>query len=122
MVCQAMVNMGVVLGLGPITGQPLPLISMGRTSMVFTGLALGIVLSVSSGEQDDSWDKQQPKAEVKENNKNISTAQAASSAINLLVLLSVVAAPGAISFLLLPSRMRFVSDIRMRRSFLSALP
>jgi len=57
LVCQAMVNMGVVVGLGPITGQPLPLISMGGTSMVFTGLALGIVLSVSRGEQDAVWDK-----------------------------------------------------------------
>lgn len=54
-VCQAMVNMGVVVGLGPITGQPLPMVSMGGTSMVFTGLALGIVLSVSRGEQDRSW-------------------------------------------------------------------
>jgi cell division protein FtsW len=56
-VCQAMVNMGVVVGLGPITGQPLPLVSMGGTSMVFTGLALGIILSVSRGEQDQSWEK-----------------------------------------------------------------
>jgi cell division protein FtsW len=55
LVCQAMVNMGVVVGLGPITGQPLPLVSMGGTSMVFTGLALGIILSVSRGEQDQSW-------------------------------------------------------------------
>jgi cell division protein FtsW len=53
LVCQALVNMGVVVGLGPITGQPLPLISMGGTSMVFSGLALGIILSVSRGEQDD---------------------------------------------------------------------
>lgn len=53
LVCQAMVNMGVVVGLGPITGQPLPLISMGGTSMVFTGLALGIILSVSRGEKDE---------------------------------------------------------------------
>ena len=59
LVCQAMVNMGVVVGLGPITGQPLPLISMGGTSMVFTGLAIGIILSVSRGEQDQKW---QPKS------------------------------------------------------------
>ena len=52
-VCQAMINMGVVVGLGPITGQPLPLISMGGTSMVFTGLAIGIILSVSRGERDE---------------------------------------------------------------------
>jgi cell division protein FtsW len=68
MVCQAMVNMGVVVGLGPITGQPLPLISMGGTSMVFTGLALGIVLSVSRGEQDDTWtEKSGEESKVKEN-------------------------------------------------------
>lgn len=67
LVCQAMINMGVVVGLGPITGQPLPLISMGGTSMVFTGLALGIVLSVSRGEQQDEvWDKQTGKTEEKE--------------------------------------------------------
>ncbi|GCC53199.1 cell division protein [Chryseotalea sanaruensis] len=69
LVCQAMVNMGVVVGLGPITGQPLPLISMGGTSMVFTGLALGIVLSVSRGEQQDQvWDKQKGEQEIKEKN------------------------------------------------------
>jgi cell division protein FtsW len=55
LVCQAFVNMGVVVGLGPITGQPLPLISMGGTSMVFTGLSVGIILSVSRGEMDKTW-------------------------------------------------------------------
>ncbi len=53
LVMQAMVNMGVAVGLGPITGLPLPLISMGGTSQLFTGLALGIILSVSRGEIDD---------------------------------------------------------------------
>lgn len=50
LVMQAMVNMGVAVGLGPVTGLPLPLISMGGTSQLFTGLALGIILSVSRGE------------------------------------------------------------------------
>ncbi|MDH5603648.1 MAG: FtsW/RodA/SpoVE family cell cycle protein [Cyclobacteriaceae bacterium] len=54
-VFQAMVNMGVVVGLGPITGIPLPLVSMGGTSMLFTGISLGIILSVSRGEIDQSW-------------------------------------------------------------------
>ena len=54
-VLQAMVNMGVVVGLGPITGLPLPLISMGGTSLLFTGISLGIVLSVSRGEVDRDW-------------------------------------------------------------------
>lgn len=53
LVMQAMVNMGVAVGLGPITGLTLPLISMGGTSQLFTGVALGIILSVSRGEIDD---------------------------------------------------------------------
>lgn len=51
-VIQALVNIGVVVGLGPVTGQTLPLISMGGTSLVFTGLSLGIILSVSRGETE----------------------------------------------------------------------
>lgn len=54
-VLQAMINMGVVVGLGPITGLPLPLVSMGGTSLLFTGLSIGIILSVSRGEVDNSW-------------------------------------------------------------------
>lgn len=53
LVIQALVNIGVVVGLGPVTGQTLPLISMGGTSLLFTGLSLGIILSVSRGEQED---------------------------------------------------------------------
>ncbi len=49
LVVQAMVNMGVAVGLGPITGLPLPLLSMGGTSQLFTGLALGMIISVSRG-------------------------------------------------------------------------
>jgi cell division protein FtsW len=50
LVLQAMVNIGVAVGLGPITGLPLPFLSMGGTSLIFTGFALGIILSVSRGE------------------------------------------------------------------------
>jgi cell division protein FtsW len=46
-VFQALVNMAVAVGLMPVTGQPLPLVSMGGTSMLFTGAAFGIILSVS---------------------------------------------------------------------------
>lgn len=55
LVCQAMVNMGVVVQLGPITGQPLPFMSWGGTAMIFNGLAAGIILSVSRGDRDKSW-------------------------------------------------------------------
>jgi len=54
LVGQAMINMGVAVGLGPITGQPLPLLSMGGTSLLFTGLSLGIILSVSRGDLTES--------------------------------------------------------------------
>ena len=54
LVMQALVNMGVAVGLGPVTGLTLPFISMGGTSQLFAGLALGIILSVSRGETDRS--------------------------------------------------------------------
>ncbi|MEO6901705.1 MAG: FtsW/RodA/SpoVE family cell cycle protein [Bacteroidia bacterium] len=47
LVFQAMVNMAVAVSLFPVTGQPLPLISMGGTSIWFTSIALGIILSIS---------------------------------------------------------------------------
>jgi cell division protein FtsW len=39
--------MGVTVGILPVTGLPLPMLSMGGTSMLFTGVMLGIILSVS---------------------------------------------------------------------------
>jgi cell division protein FtsW len=44
---QAFANMAVAVGLGPVTGVPLPFVSMGGTSMLFTSIAFGIILSVS---------------------------------------------------------------------------
>lgn len=46
-VFQAFVNMAVAVNLFPVTGQPLPLISMGGTSILFTSVSLGILLSIS---------------------------------------------------------------------------
>lgn len=46
-VFQAMINMGVAVNLLPVTGQPLPLVSMGGTSFWFSSIGLGILLSVS---------------------------------------------------------------------------
>ncbi len=47
LVIQAMVNMGVSSGLLPVTGQPLPWVSRGGNSIVFTAIAVGIILGVS---------------------------------------------------------------------------
>lgn len=44
---QAFVNMAVSVGLMPVTGQPLPLISMGGSSVFFTCVAMGMILGVS---------------------------------------------------------------------------
>lgn len=46
-VLQAFAHMFINVGLGPVTGQTLPLISMGGTSALFTSVAIGIVLSVT---------------------------------------------------------------------------
>ena len=47
LIFQAMINMAVAVNLFPVTGQPLPLVSMGGTSLWFTSIAVGIILSVS---------------------------------------------------------------------------
>jgi rod shape determining protein RodA len=44
----AFVNMGMVSGILPVVGVPLPFISYGGTSMVVLGLALGMLMSISS--------------------------------------------------------------------------
>ena len=45
---QLAVNIAVAVNIIPVTGQPLPLISYGGTSMLVTYLQLGIVLNISS--------------------------------------------------------------------------
>ena len=50
---QAYINMGVAVQLIPVTGQPLPLVSSGGTSIWMTFLAIGIVLSVSINNRED---------------------------------------------------------------------
>jgi cell division protein FtsW len=47
LVIQAIINMAVSVGLFPVTGVTLPLISMGGTSFLFTCLSIGIILSVA---------------------------------------------------------------------------
>ncbi len=47
LVIQAVINMGVTVHLIPVTGQTLPFVSMGGSSLLFSSLAIGIILSVS---------------------------------------------------------------------------
>jgi cell division protein FtsW len=44
---QALLNISIVLGLGPPTGIPLPLISFGRSSLICTLFSIGILLNIS---------------------------------------------------------------------------
>jgi cell division protein FtsW len=55
LVIQAMINMAVAVNLVPVTGVTLPLVSMGGSSVIFTSLAFGIILSVSRNvEQEEN--------------------------------------------------------------------
>ena len=55
LVFQAMINMAVSVNLLPVTGQPLPMVSMGGTSIWFTSLSIGILLSVSRDVEENEW-------------------------------------------------------------------
>ncbi|WP_378185509.1 FtsW/RodA/SpoVE family cell cycle protein [Aquimarina sp. W85] len=61
-VFQAFINMAVAVELFPVTGQTLPLISSGGSSIWMTCLAIGIVLSVSSN-REEILDKQSERYE-----------------------------------------------------------
>jgi len=49
LVVQSFLNIGAMIGILPLTGVPLPLISYGGTAMVMNLCAIGIVLSISRG-------------------------------------------------------------------------
>ena len=57
LVFQALVHMLVSVGVMPVTGQTLPLISMGGTSLVFTFISIGVVLSVSRNSLQGNYAK-----------------------------------------------------------------
>jgi cell division protein FtsW len=59
LIFQAFINMAVAVNLFPVTGQPLPLLSMGGTSIWFTSIAIGMILSVSR-----SLNEKQPEPEL----------------------------------------------------------
>ena len=57
LVFQALINMLVAVGVMPVTGQTLPLISMGGTSIVFTCISIGVVLSISRKSISGQYEK-----------------------------------------------------------------
>ena len=56
LVLQALVNILVSVDILPVTGQTLPLISMGGTSILFTCISIGIILSVSRDSTDRNYE------------------------------------------------------------------
>ena len=58
-ILQAMINMGVSIGLLPVTGQPLPFVSMGGTSLMATGIIIGMILSVTRSMEEETLSKEQ---------------------------------------------------------------
>lgn len=71
-VFQAFLNMGVGVSLLPVTGQPLPMVSMGGTSILFTCLALGMILSVSTTVYTNKEEREEGENEPK--NKKVEHA------------------------------------------------
>jgi cell division protein FtsW len=62
-VMQALINMGVSAGLLPVTGQPLPWISLGGTSTLFTAISIGCILRVSYQNKLEKDDEELPETE-----------------------------------------------------------
>lgn len=69
LVFQGLINMAVNVNLLPVTGQPLPMMSMGGTSLWFTCLSLGIILSVSRSIEVKSKEKEQHLNKIKQPNE-----------------------------------------------------
>lgn len=70
LVLQAMVNMAVAVNVFPVTGQTLPLVSMGGTSILFTSIAFGIILSVSKTVKEEKLQTELDAIEHKSENEN----------------------------------------------------
>ena len=77
-VIQALFHIGIVTGFFPVSGQPLPLISKGGTSIFVTCIAFGIMLSVSrtaTRRGDKRQDLTDEKASLPEQLRNENTMQ-----------------------------------------------
>ncbi|MDE6176158.1 MAG: FtsW/RodA/SpoVE family cell cycle protein, partial [Paramuribaculum sp.] len=76
-VLQALFHMAIVTGVFPVSGQPLPLISKGGTSILVNSMAFGVMLSVSrygihTGRKQDERDERESLPEsLRSANENI---------------------------------------------------
>jgi cell division protein FtsW len=67
-VLQALINMAVAVGLFPVTGLTLPLVSKGGTSLIFTFITLGLIMSVSRFIEVDNKEEENENIDSKNNN------------------------------------------------------
>ena len=61
LVTQALFNMCVAVGLAPVTGQPLPLVSKGGTSTIINCIYIGAILSISRSAKKKQFDEEEMK-------------------------------------------------------------
>ncbi len=74
LVTQAMVNMAVAVGVMPVTGQTLPLVSKGGTSILMCNIAIGIILKVSYGaKRAEKPEKKEDRSEQEETTTEVTT-------------------------------------------------
>lgn len=66
-VLQALTNMAVAVNLFPVTGQTLPFVSMGGTSIIFTGVIIGIILSISRTVENENQENELETNTIEEN-------------------------------------------------------
>jgi cell division protein FtsW len=67
-VLQALINMAVAVGLLPVTGLTLPLVSKGGTSLIFTFITLGLIMSVSRFIEVENKEEENENVDSKNNN------------------------------------------------------
>ena len=65
-VLQALVHMSIAVGLGPVSGQPLPFISKGGTSIIVMSAAIGMMLSISRDATTAKSNRKEMKDELKQ--------------------------------------------------------
>ncbi|HEX2975417.1 MAG TPA: FtsW/RodA/SpoVE family cell cycle protein, partial [Bacteroidales bacterium] len=70
-VVQAMINMLVAVGLFPVTGQTLPMVSWGRTSVLMMSFSIGAILSVSRVVNARMRNEELPEGEAKDEGEKI---------------------------------------------------
>lgn len=70
-VLQALTNMAVAVNLFPVTGQTLPFVSMGGTSIIFTGIIIGIILSISRSVNKENIENKENTEELNTNEYEI---------------------------------------------------